>query len=141
MPPMKGTLSVRKAIWLGLAWVNGPVFILLVGPLLAFGQLIKQGYIDRQYNWVGVVLFPAGFVLAWLWWSFNIPRWRLWAYEQVVDIRALKCEAVAVGLTWPDGHVFGKTEIKSKTHAQREQALDQPLSDEFDDDESNGRGK
>ena len=58
-----------------------------------------------------VLLFIA---LAWGWWSFAVPRWRLWAYERVGDISELKRRAVAVGLTWPDGHIFEKTEFKSE---------------------------
>ncbi len=126
---MKGSVSVGKAIWRGLLVVNGPVFALLVGPLALFALLVENHWVARQYNWIGVALFPAGFVLAWLWWSFAVPRWRLWAYERVADIAALKRDAVAVGLTWPDGHVFGRTEIKSKAQQARERELDPPEPD------------
>lgn len=126
---MKGSISVSKAIWCGLLLVNGPVFVLLVGPLAMFALLVESGTIARDYNWVGIALFPASFGLAWLWWSFAVPRWRLWAYERVADISALKQDAVVVGLTWPEGHVFGKTEIKSKAQQVRERELD-PLEPE-----------
>ncbi|MCF6292889.1 MAG: hypothetical protein L3J04_05785 [Robiginitomaculum sp.] len=35
----------------------------------------------------------------------------------------LKVKAVEVGLTWPDGHFFERTEIKSKAHKRAEQEL------------------
>lgn len=123
---MKGSISVSKAIWRGLFLVNGPVLALLVAPMATFGLLVENGTIARDYNWFGVALFPASFVLAWLWWSFAVPRWRLWAYERVADIASLKRNAVAVGLTWPEGHVFGRTEIKSKAQKMREHELDPP---------------
>lgn len=123
---MKGSVSVKQAIWRGLLIVNGPVFVLLVGPLGIFSLLIKFEAISRTYNWVGVAVFPASFVLAWLWWSFSVPRWRLWAYERVEDIANLKEQAVAVGLTWPQGHAFGRTELKSKAQRARERDLDPP---------------
>lgn len=66
----------------------------------------------------------AGFVIAWLWWSVMVPRWRLWAYERVDDIAELKRAAVAVGLIWPDGWILERTEIKSKAHAARERELE-----------------
>jgi len=123
---MRGSVTIGKAIWRGLLLVNGPVFVLLVGPLATFALLVETGVVARDYNWIGIALFPAGFVLAWLWWSFAVPRWRLWAYERVADIGELKRQAVAVGLTWPDGHVFGKTEIRSKAQQARERELDPP---------------
>jgi len=127
---MKGTLSVRQAIRRGLLVVNGPVLALLFGPLAVFVLLIKHQVIARQYNWVGLPIFVAGFVLAWLWWSVTVPRWRIWAYERVEDIQELKEQAVSVGLTWPMGHAFNRTEIKSAEQARREQELDPSSSDE-----------
>ena len=123
---MKTTLSVRRAIWTGLLVVNGPVMLFLVGPLYGFGRLVERGAISRDYNWAGLVVFAFGFAFAWLWWSLSVPRWRIWAYERVRDIPLLKAQAVAVGLTWPDGHRFGGTEIKSRSLAGRERELDPP---------------
>ncbi len=121
---MNDKISVSKAILIGLLVVNGPVFIFLCGPLFAFGKLVDEGIVSRSYNWVGLPIFLAGFVFAWLWWSLTIARWRVWAYERVDDIHALKKSAVNVGLTWPDGHVFSRTEVKTKALASREQELD-----------------
>jgi hypothetical protein len=126
---MKGTVSVSRAIRVGLLRVNGPVFVLLVGPLGIFALAVKQGVVSRHWNWVGLPVFLCSFVLAWLWWSYAVPRWRLWAYERVSDIAALKERAVAVGLTWPDGHAFGRTELKSARQRARERELD-PERDE-----------
>src|SRR5262245_40280582 len=106
---MKGSLSVKQAIRWGLLVVNGPVLTLLLGPLGVFALLIDQRVFSREYNWIGLPVFVAGFVLAWLWWSVSVPRWRIWAYERVEDVQGLKEQAVAVGLTWPDGHALGRT--------------------------------
>lgn len=96
----------------------------MLGPLWLFAALIENGQIDRSYNWVGAVVFLSGFVFAWSWWSLTVPRWRVWAYENVEDTAALKRKAVEVGLTWPDGHFFSKTEIKSRKLRDRERKLD-----------------
>ena len=69
-------------------------------------------------------LCGAGWLLAWVWWSLAVPKWRLWAYERVADIAELKARAVTAGLTWPDGNIFTRTEIKSRAHAQRERELE-----------------
>lgn len=121
---MQGSVSVRRAIWIGLLLVNGPVLLFLAGPLFLFDRLIKTGWVSREYNWLGLVAFAGGFVVAWVWWSISIVRWRLWAYERVQNIEHLKEEAVSVGLTWPDGHIFSRTEIKSEAQSQRERELD-----------------
>ena len=128
------TVSVRRAIWIGLFLVNGPVLVFLAGPLFLFDRLIEAGWVSREHNWLGLVAFAAGLVVAWAWWSVSIVRWRLWAYERVQDIKHLKEEAVSVGLTWPDGHIFSKTEIKSKTQSQRERELDPPDQEAVDDE-------
>lgn len=109
-----------KAIRLGLLWVNGPVLLLLFGPALVFSRLASRGIIAHSHLWLGAPVFLAGFIMAWLWWSLSVPRWRLWAYERVGDIAALKAEAVRVGLTWPDDSPFTRTEIKSQQQRQRE---------------------
>lgn len=129
---MKTTLTVKQAIRRGLLVVNGPVLLLLVGPGALFAVLIEHHWLPRRYNALGLLLFIAGFVLAWLWWSFAVPRWRLWAYQRVgaEQIPALKAEAVAVGLTWPAGHRFERTEIKSSRQRRRERELDPPTSPE-----------
>jgi hypothetical protein len=48
----------------------------------------------------------------------------LWAYERVIDIVELKRSAVQAGLTWPDGSIFARTEIKSRAHRQREREFE-----------------
>ena len=68
---------------------------------------------------VGVVGLAAGFVLAWLWWTLAVPRWRVWAYERVGDIGELKQQAVMGGLLWPDGSFFERTEIRSPAQKRR----------------------
>lgn len=118
------TVSVRRAILTGLLVVNGPVFVLLFGPLAVFSKLIDKHIVDRTYNWVGFVVFLGGFVLAWVWWAISVPRWRVWGYERVENIPLLKRRAVEVGLTWPDGHFFSKTEIKSQAIRMRERELE-----------------
>ena len=64
-------LSVGQAIRRGLLVVNGPVLLLLLGPLALFAYLIDRRIVSRDYNWVGLVVFVLGFGLAWLWWSLS----------------------------------------------------------------------
>ena len=121
------SISVGRAIAVGLVWVNGPIMF----GVPAFTFFVAREILGRAHHFSDIVVtvvslagLPVGFVLAWLWWSVTVPAWRLWAYERVDDIAALKEQAVAAGLTWPDGSAFERTEIKSQEHAEREQALE-----------------
>jgi len=52
-------------------------------------------------------------LLAWVWWSREVPPWRIWALRNVDDWPSLERAAVLTGLIWPRGSIFEKTEIKS----------------------------
>jgi hypothetical protein len=121
---LKGTVSVDRAVTIGLLWVNGPVFLLMLGPIAAFMAAASAGLVPVPLLWLGVCVFVVGWLLAWLWWSLTVPKWRLWAYERVIEIVELKHSAVKAGLTWPDGHIFERTEIKSRAHRQLERKFE-----------------
>ena len=60
----------------------------------------------------GTNVFAAvGFVLAWLWWSLAVPRWRRWALARVADPAELERLAVATGLQWKRDSFFSRTEL------------------------------
>jgi len=115
---MNKELSIGRVATVGRIVVNCPVFLLLFGPGVATWKLMPT-----SGTWI-LSAFVAGFVLAWLWWSFSVPRWRVWAYERVSDIAELKHAAVLAGLIWPDGHIFERTEIKSAEIRAKEKALE-----------------
>ena len=121
---LKGSVSVGRAITIGLLWVNGPVFLLMFGPIAGFLIADRLGWVPVQLQWLGVCVFVVGWLLAWVWWSFTVPKWRLWAYERVIEIIELKRSAIGAGLTWPDGHIFERTEIKSRAHRQLERKFE-----------------
>lgn len=112
------TISVERAILMGYLFVNIPVGLLIAGPMLVVAK-----YVSRPGPW-WIAVLPGGFILAWLWWSVVIPKWRLWAYERVQDIGELKRSAVDAQLLWPDGSIFQKTEIKSASYVERERAFE-----------------
>ena len=103
-----GTLTVHQAVFLGLIAVNLPAMLLLFGPVAALA--VSTDALNTQPLLLLAVLV-ASFLPAWLAWSLLVPRWRLWAYRRVEDIEALKEDAVASGLIWPEGHLFQRTEI------------------------------
>lgn len=125
------TISVAKAIWIGQLIVNGPVAILLFGPILFLLHF------KPHPGYLGFAVALGDFVSAWLWWSLSVPKWRLYAYERAADLGQLKQLAIYTGLTWPDESFFGRTEIKSAQHAAREKEIEQKYFSEnppLDDD-------
>ncbi|MFL6575901.1 MAG: hypothetical protein ACJ8MR_04760 [Povalibacter sp.] len=112
------TISVARAIVAGYVFVNIPVALFIGAPMFLVAK-----YISNPSPW-WIALLPGGFIVAWLWWSVAVPKWRLWAYERVEDIGELKRSAIDAQLLWPDGSIFEKTEIKSASHAERESALE-----------------
>jgi hypothetical protein len=125
---MTKKISVRKAVLIGTLVVNGPVTILMFAPAVTFLWLIKIAVVSEDQIWLVLLIFAASFVFAWLSWPISIVKWRLWAFESVDDIQQLKIAAVAIGLTWPNGHMLSKTELKSKSQTAREMELDKANS-------------
>lgn len=111
-------MTVRRAILVGVIWVNGTVLIGMTIPWLAIGLVGWLGVLDRLSGEAGLVvvigLLVAALPSAWIGWSVQVPRWRLWAYRRVADIEALKSAAVSASLIWPEGHFFERTEFRSR---------------------------
>ncbi len=115
---MAGEISTRRAVTVGLVVVNGPVLGLLGGPLFFLESVFPEP------NWLHALgAFGLGFVSAWLWWSWTVPKWRLWAYERVGDIDELLEKARQAGIAWSPGHFFESTEIRSEEYSRREAEL------------------
>ncbi len=97
------SISAGKAVALGHLVVNLPVLVIMLG--FAF---IGLAFIPKFW----LILFVVGFVLAWLWWSFAVPRWRRWALRHGAQPDRLQKLGAMTGLVWPKGSVFEKTEFK-----------------------------
>lgn len=131
---MKEQVSVKKAIKRG-------TILLVVAPLIAmtivFGTVIFlmiQKILDGPL--VIVLMLVAGISAGWLVWSFNVVRWKLWAYENVRNVHELNRKAIEANLIWPDGSWSNKTEIWTYTQKQKFNRLKKKfdLADEYHDD-------
>jgi hypothetical protein len=116
---MHGTVTIEEAIRQGKKSVYGLGRMpLILNAALAFLFYCFQGRLNSQIVNVAlnislVTLIPA-WIFMWLWWSVQVPKWKLWAYASVNDVVALKIAAIKAGIIWPDNHIFEKTEICSK---------------------------
>ena len=60
-----------------------------------------------------------------------LPRWRLWSYRRVANPLSLKHKAIGATLTWQDGSIFARSEIKSRTHTALEAELERRALKDF----------
>jgi hypothetical protein len=108
--PIKDALS--RAVWT----IQVPSMSLMFGTWILTIVLMHRGVIP-QYGaagmWWLVSMFLLGFVLGWMVWSIQVPKWRLWAYARVRDITELKHKAVAAQIIWTADSAFTRTEIMS----------------------------
>ncbi|WP_298760780.1 hypothetical protein [uncultured Psychroserpens sp.] len=118
---MKREVSVDEAIKKGQLIINVPVMICLIGcPVIGIYLSNK----DLIPDWGLGVAIVLGIALGWLIWSIVITKWRIWAFEHVRNVHELKKRAIETKLIWRDGHVFEKTEIRSKKDQLKLEELD-----------------
>ena len=103
-------LSARRAVWVGLAWVNLPLPGFMIGPL-ALCKFLSHQPLNALRPAVLLSAGAGGFVAAWAWWSVNVTLWRAWAERRGVDPNELQWRGQDAQLLWPRGHVFERTEL------------------------------
>jgi hypothetical protein len=128
--PPEQRLPVKTCLSAGFWRVNAPVLALMFG---GFGASLTLGWcavhlhigealsnsLAALAGVVGLAAIPA----AWLWWSYTVPKWRIWALQSVDDWPELEGQAIEAGLIWQRGSSFEKTEIKSPAERELERAL------------------
>ncbi len=132
---MREHITVDKAIKRGHLVINVPVFFLMMGtPCLAM-YLFSEKLIP---NWGIAVSFLIGLLFAWLYWSYGITKWRIWAFENVRNVHELKKKAIQQDLVWKDKSWFNKTEIKTNSDKQKWTELEKKFDkkDIFKEDRS-----
>jgi hypothetical protein len=103
-------VTPRAAIAWGLVLVNGPV----LGIIIACGALAAWIVHPVGVLWslvASVFGVSVGTSVAWAWWSFAIPRWRDWVEDSGLAPGDVQDLAVRVGLLWPVGSRFERTEF------------------------------
>ena len=110
--------AINEVLNKGQLFVNFPVMFVIFGLAYLSYYLHNMGVFSNNIKYVGVIL---AFILGWLVWSFAIVKWRIWAFEKTNEKwhSYLKKEAVKAKMIWPDGHIFEKTEIRSKEQSKK----------------------
>lgn len=97
---------VNRAIRKGQLLVNFPALIIFIGVIMTGFITFKRLEDAGTYY---VISLLVGFCCCWIYWSFSIIRWKVWAYKNVNNIEMLENEAVKAQLLWPKGSWFSKT--------------------------------
>jgi len=113
---MNETVSVDEAISKGHKMINYPVLVIMFGTI---GLTLYLGTQNLIPDWGFIVGFVLAFVFAWLWWSFMITKWRVWAFENVRNVHELKKRAIQEKLISADSSIFEKTEIRTAKDKER----------------------
>ena len=101
-------VTPRAAIVWGLVPVNGPVLV----TIIACGGLAAWIVHPAGMMWslvASLVGVGIGTRVAWIWWSFAIPRWRDWVEDSGLAPSDVQDGAVRVRLLWPAGSKFERT--------------------------------
>lgn len=106
-------ITVEKALFWGrIICVYMPIIFFLAVPPLIFFILLDL----NAFSVIGGIL--GGFACAWIWWSFAVTRWRIWAFSNVRNIHELRRKAVNEKIIHPQGSWFEKTEVKTQLQKQ-----------------------
>lgn len=108
---MRGTATVKEAIDKGRKMLIYPT-IGLISVSFLFG-LFLAAYMKME-GWIYFVTTIAGFVSAWIYWSYYVTRWRIWAFSNVRNVHELQRKAIENSLIWKEGSWFEKTEIRTE---------------------------
>lgn len=98
--------ELRRAIWVGILWINVPVLPLLLSPLFVWRHFAPDSGIL-----VSSLFLLLGFLTSWAWWSVNVSLWRRWAKRRDIDPKQLQDSGQSASLLWPAGHFFERTEL------------------------------
>jgi len=116
--------SISEVLKKGQKSVNISATILMVTSLFLCLGLIH--FTPEKYLPLLMIGgFTFSFLSGWLWWSFNIVKWRIWAFGNTKksDWYDLRERAIAQKLIWKEGSIFEKTEFRSQNEQQQIEAI------------------
>lgn len=109
-------VSVDEAIARGHRMVTYPVTAIFIVVMTVSFYLVFQEIVPVRVGGLGVA---ASLLLSWLYWSFIVTKWRLWAFENVRNVHELEKRAEQEKIIWSIKGVFEKTEIRSVAEQEK----------------------
>jgi|688.fasta_scaffold109392_3 hypothetical protein len=130
---MNETITVNKAINIGIRYVNYPTWgLFIVGMLLPLYLMIE----NIIPVWSVFVGYLAGFSLPLLYWCFAVTKWKLWAFENVRNVHELKRRAIQEKIIREDNSFYERLEIRNFDENEKWKSLKNKfnIEDIFQDD-------
>ncbi|MBA2292920.1 MAG: hypothetical protein H0W15_10760 [Gemmatimonadales bacterium] len=114
-------ISSRTAVDRGHALITRRVWVVMgVGAAVGLGFMFAgdTGAIELTLGLaIGLGILLASPLLARIWWSYAVPRWRHWALSRGANPVELQLLTQHKMLVWPRGHFFERTEFRFRPPA------------------------
>lgn len=129
-------MKQRQLINKGLLTVYGPLvsFVVFSGFIAKWiaTDILKSDFVDI----IIAITILISICIGWIWWSYKIVKWKIWAFSQVEPVNSYKLyeNAIGVGLIWPTGSIFNKTEIWSEKDKENWKKLKPEIQAIFEND-------
>lgn len=132
-------MNTNTLVARGLLWVYGPIIAFVFVSWLVSTWLTESVLQVENPDFTKVLVLFGSIIIGWIWWSYRIVKWKYWAFSQVQpdESKKLYNRAVAVGLIWPTGSRFNKTEIWTKKDKEKWNALKPEIHHLFSIDTEN----
>lgn len=118
----------------GLLAVYGPVISFVITSTFITNWFTSTIFKFDISDFIVAIAFILSIFISWIWWSYKIVKWKLWAFAKIeVDDRYTLYErAIQVGLIWPRGSIFNKTEIWTEQDKENWKKLDLEIREIFE---------
>ena len=100
---MNATVSVSRAIWVGILGVTWSSIAVVAGGL---GAVVVYGRQADLTGWPALLVFLLPFVVGWCWWYVASSRWWAWALSRVADRDKFVRQAAASRLGSPPDRLY-----------------------------------
>jgi len=119
--------SIRQVIRRGQFLIGLPVLPITFFPII-FALNFEDWFLAAPLDihialriFVYISAFFIGIPLAWLYWSFTISKWRVWAIKNTEknDWENLMLASIDGNLIWAPGHPAERTEIRSEAEQKK----------------------
>ena len=104
---------MSKLINKGLLQVYGPLisFVVIFGFIANWyaSNILKS----KKVDFIVATTVIIAICIGWVWWSYKIVKWKYFAFSKLTvdESYELYSKAIGIGLIWPTGSVFNRTEI------------------------------
>ena len=106
-------MNLGKLINKGLITVYGPLMTFVISSTLIAYWITKDILKLQTADIITTVFLFVFIFIGWIWWSYKIVKWKYFAFSKLTidESYELYSKAIDVGLIWPTGSIFNKTEI------------------------------